>query len=74
MPMLKRIIPTGDCFCGCGAQTSIGSYFLQGHDRRAESNVREMEYGPVVNFLAHHGYGPGGKNVQDSYEAWQAQQ
>jgi hypothetical protein len=33
-----------------------------------------MEYGPVVNFLAHHSYGPGGKNVQDAYEAWQSQQ
>ena len=72
--MAMRIMPTGECFCGCGATTSIGSYFLQGHDRRAESKVREMEYGPVVYFLAHHGYGPGGKNVQDTYEAWQAQQ
>ncbi len=72
--MSQRIFPTGECFCGCGAETSIRSYFLQGHDRRAESKVREMEYGPVVNFLARHGYGPGEKNVQDAYEAWQAHQ
>jgi hypothetical protein len=57
-----RILPTGKCWCGCGADVPIGSFFLSGHDRRAESAVIAVEYGGVVEFLAAHGYVPDGKN------------
>ncbi|HLF43023.1 MAG TPA: hypothetical protein VJA46_05785 [Acidimicrobiia bacterium] len=72
--MTQRTMPTGECFCGCGGATPVGSYFLQGHDRRAESRVIEMVYDSVVGFLVQHGYGPGGKNVHLDYEAWEAGQ
>jgi hypothetical protein len=60
--MSGRLMPTGKCWCGCGAETGIGSFFQPGHDRRAEAAVRLIEYGDVVDFLVQHGYGPGGKN------------
>jgi hypothetical protein len=60
--MGERILPTGKCWCGCGADVPRGSFFLSGHDRRAESAVITVEYGGVVEFLAAQGYIPGGKN------------
>ena len=60
--MNKRIIPTGDCWCGCGAEVSRGSFFLPGHDKKAEAAVIRIEYGGIPEFLVHHGYGPEGKN------------
>ena len=74
--MSKRIMPTGQCFCGCGGTTTVGAYFHTGHDRRAESMVLQMLYGTdqtVVAFLDAEGYGPGGKNVTTTYEAWKAE-
>ena len=61
MGSTKRLLPTGECWCGCGAETAIGSFFLQGHDKTAESAVISVEYGGVPGFLVHHGYGPGGQ-------------
>jgi hypothetical protein len=68
--MVTRAVPTGDCWCGCGGDTAIGSFFLPGHDRRAESAVILMEYGGVAEFLREHGYGPGGKNALLALERW----
>ena len=28
----ERLVPTGECWCGCGAETTSGSFFLPGHD------------------------------------------
>jgi hypothetical protein len=53
-----RALPTGECWCGCGAETPVGSFFLTGHDKRAESEVILTEYGSVPDFLLAHGYGP----------------
>lgn len=63
MASSERLLPTGECWCGCGAETSIGSFFLPGHDKTAESAVISVEYGGVPGFLVEHGYGPGGKNA-----------
>ncbi|HUX48130.1 MAG TPA: hypothetical protein VMV76_02985 [Dehalococcoidia bacterium] len=68
--MSKRLLPTGKCWCGCGEDVPRGSFFLAGHDRRAESAVILVEYGSVVEFLAEHGYAPGGKNPQAALEAY----
>ncbi len=57
----KRVFPTGECWCGCGAETSTRSFFAPGHDKRAESAVIKREYGDVARFLDAHGYGPKGK-------------
>ena len=71
MKMTERLLPTGKCWCGCGADVPIGSFFLSGHDRRAESAVIAMKYGSVVEFLAKHGYAPpSGENVHVAYEAF----
>ena len=64
MDSSERLLPTGECWCGCGTDTAIGSFFLSGHDKTAESAVISVEYGGVPEFLKHHGYGPGGKNAR----------
>ena len=64
MASSKRLLPTGECWCGCGAETAIGSFFLPGHDKAAGSAVISVEYGGVPGFLVQHGYGPDGKNAR----------
>ena len=61
--MEERLIPTGECWCGCGTQTSIGAFFASGHDKIAESAIVKVEYKNVPRLLKQHGYGPGGKNA-----------
>jgi len=58
-----RLMPTGECWCGCGEATSIGAYFAAGHDKRAEAAIVKVVYGSVPELLIAHGYGPGGKNA-----------
>ena len=72
MASTKRLLPTGECWCGCGAETAIGSFFLPGHDKTAESAVISVEYGGVLGFLVHHGYGPGGKNALREVGRWRS--
>ena len=52
------MVPTGECWCGCGAETMSGSFFPPGHDKTAESAVISVEYDGVPEFLVQHGYGP----------------
>jgi len=66
--MPQRLIPTGTCWCGCGGETGRGSFFLPGHDKVAESAVILVEYSGVPEFLAKHGYGPGGKNARQALQ------
>lgn len=70
MKMSERLLPTGKCWCGCGADVPRGSFFRSGHDRRAESAVIAVEYGGVVEFLSEHGYDPGGKNPVEALRAY----
>jgi hypothetical protein len=58
----KRLLPTGVCWCGCGKETRVGSFFLAGHDKVAESAVILIKFGGVPEFLDHFGYAPGGGN------------
>jgi hypothetical protein len=69
MATRPRLIPTGECWCGCGAETSIGAFFYRGHDKKAEAKVIELEYGTVAEFLAAHGYAPAGKKRGDLEQA-----
>jgi hypothetical protein len=64
----RRLIPTGDCWCGCGQETELGKFFRSGHDKIAEAAVIRIEYGTVPEFLVKHGYGPDGKNPRDELE------
>ena len=60
MTKLPRLIPTGTCWCGCGKETGIGSFFARGHDKIAEAALMAAEYGSSVPQLLHkHGYNPG---------------
>ncbi len=70
----KRLIPTGECWCGCGAETGIGSFFKQGHDKIGESAVVAVEYGSVAALLLAHGFGPGGRNAAEELAAWRRRQ
>ena len=72
MASIQRLLPTGQCWCGCQGETGIGSFFLPGHDKVAESAVISVEYGGVPRFLVQHGYGPGGKNPKHEVELWRA--
>lgn len=72
MTPTQRLIPTGKCWCGCQGEPRIGSFFLPGHDRVAESAVISIVYGGVPSFLVQHGYGPDGKNPKHELELWKA--
>jgi len=73
MPVQRRkLLPTGECWCGCGEETPVGSFFRAGHDKVAESAVILVEYGGVPELLAALGYGPGGKNPRVEREAWRS--
>jgi len=67
-----RLIPTGNCWCGCGQETGIGSFFLSGHDKVAESAVILVKYGGVPEFLVQHGFGPGGENPKKALDEFRA--
>ena len=68
--MIPRLLPTGECWCGCGDEARRGSFFRAGHDKKAESAIILVEYGGVPEFLAKHGYSPGGKNPVATLEEW----
>ncbi|MFH8574315.1 hypothetical protein [Streptomyces sp. NPDC017993] len=54
-----RLIPTGNCWCGCGKEVGLGKFFAAGHDKAAESALIALKYGgSVPEFLHAHGYGP----------------
>lgn len=59
---MRRVFPTGKCWCGCGESTERTSFFVPGHDKKAEAKVVKAEYGSVVEFLSAHGYGPDGRD------------
>ena len=64
-----RLIPTGTCWCGCGKQTGIGSFFARGHDKIAEAALTAAEFGGSVPQLLHrHGYGPGHSVIDEAVE------
>lgn len=66
---LPRLIPTGTCWCGCGKQTGIGSFFARGHDKIAEAALTAAEFGGSVPQLLHrHGYGPGRSVIEEAVE------
>lgn len=57
---LPRLIPTGTCWCGCGAETGRGSFFARGHDKVAEAALLAVRYdGSVAQLLHDFGYSPG---------------
>ncbi|MEY9842883.1 hypothetical protein [Streptacidiphilus sp. EB103A] len=53
-----RLVPTGDCFCGCGGQAGIGRWFVRGHDITAAAALRALEGRSLAEQLVAAGYGP----------------
>lgn len=39
MASTGSLLPTGKYWCRCGSDTAIGSYYLPGYDKTAESAV-----------------------------------
>ena len=69
---LERLLRTGECWCECGSETAIGSFFSPGHDKTAESAVVSVEYEGVPVFLHFHGYGSSAKNTRREVAEWRA--
>ncbi|MFD9871734.1 hypothetical protein ACFXI8_26880 [Streptomyces niveus] len=64
-----RLIPTGNCWCGCGREVGLGKFFAQGHDKIAESALIALKYeGSVPHFLHAHGYGPQHSVTEDAVQ------
>ena len=61
----SRLIPTGICWCGCGEDVGLGSFFAPGHDKFATGVVIKQCYGSVAEFLVRHGFGPEGRNARE---------
>lgn len=65
-----RLLPTGNCWCGCGREVGLGKFFAQGHDKTAESALIALKYeGSVPHFLHAHGYGPQHSVTGDAVES-----
>ena len=71
-----RILPTGNCWCGCGTDVGIGSFFAPGQDKVAEAALLAARYeNSDARLIRHHGFGPDNSVRQaalDSgrWEAW----
>lgn len=72
---MNSIEPTGQCYCGCKSAVGATSYFLPGHDKKAEAMLTKLQHGPdnaVARRLARSGFGPGGKSLLDEYQRVEA--
>ena len=72
MASTNHLLPTGRCWCGRGVETAIGSFFLPGHDKAAESAVISVESGGVPRFLIQYGDGPEGKSPRREVDRWRS--
>src|SRR5450830_1845157 len=68
--MAELLVPTGDCWCGCGSATRRESFFLPGHAVRADSMLISMRFGSVAGFLSELGYGGTGRNLSRDFNEW----
>ncbi|GLF98027.1 hypothetical protein [Streptomyces yaizuensis] len=59
-----RLVPTGDCFCGCGGEAEIGRWFVRGHDITAAAALRALEGMKLPRRLVSLGFGPERSVVQ----------
>jgi hypothetical protein len=55
--------PNGLCWCDCGGKTKPGSYFMQGHDKRAERYLEAVNgRRSIADKLAGQSFVPGQAN------------
>ncbi|WP_372412505.1 hypothetical protein [Streptomyces luteireticuli] len=64
----KRLLPTGECFCGCGGEAEIGRWFVRGHDITAGAALRAVEGVSLPQRLVDAGFGPGRSVVAQAVE------
>ncbi len=63
---MDKAVPNGLCWCDCGGHPNSGSFFLPGHDKRAERYLAIIENSePIADRLAAKGYIPGKKSLRD---------
>ncbi|MEY9839405.1 hypothetical protein [Streptacidiphilus sp. EB103A] len=69
----ERLVPTGLCFCGCGADVEIGRFFARGHDIIAAAALRAVDGATLAQRLSAAGYGPQQSVVQAAVQeaGWQ---
>lgn len=60
--------PNGFCWCDCGGKTKPGSFFLQGHDKRADRYLEAVDGSQTIaDKLAARHFVPGeGKSLRDA--------
>lgn len=63
-----RLVPTGDCFCGCGAEAEIGRWFVRGHDITAAAALRALQGMKLPQQLVSLGFGPERSVVQTAVD------
>lgn len=64
-----RLLPTGDCFCGCGGEAEIGRWFVRGHDITAAAALRAVQGGlSLPQRLVEAGFGPERSVVQEAVQ------
>lgn len=60
--------PNGLCWCDCGGEAKPGSYFLQGHDKRADRYLQAIDGSQsIADKLDARQFVPGlGKSLRDA--------
>lgn len=59
-----RLIPTGNCWCGCPKEVGLGKFFSPGHDKVAEAAYMAVHHeASVARLLADTGFAPGDKET-----------
>jgi hypothetical protein len=51
IPEIPDVRPNGSCYCGCGATTKHGKYFVVTHDRKAETRAIRERFGNIATFV-----------------------
>ena len=54
-PNGRRLMPTGECWCGCGKEPAyLSSFFVPGHERKAVMDIVMAKYGSTAEFVYQH--------------------
>jgi hypothetical protein len=61
----------GTCYCGCGGDT--GGYWVTGHDHNALMMLAQLQWqsSETAQLVVNAGYGHGGQNLLDTWQAAQ---
>lgn len=68
----RGLKPEGVCWCGCGESTTLGKFWIPGHDAKALRAIIDRDFGDTVDFLDALDYGPGKRSAMTG--EWQIDQ